>query len=578
VVSPDHLWAARVTKRILLDCHPWQRDAVMDPARRISLCVGRGGAKTTTERARALIKLLWLKNQYIGYAATSKEHARNLNWNKIKQTCESYGLRMAGEDPDVTFLESSMLMTCHRTGSTYQLRGVEDTADAEKFRGFPQAEFQVDECGSFKPELFAYLLTQCVSPRLGEALALPPGLLEFLIEWDETDEAALDAFLEPIVWDEHRGGCIALASTPPRHIGGEFYEVTREGSARHRPYAKRAEYPGWLGYSSHAWTLKDVVDLRDSKKLYPALWYNWQEAVREKAEKGWSDDNPIWKREYLGLWAADDTDTVFRYRPHVDGLPWNQWDPIGKPASTPDDLRAVLAYLRAEHKDVRTVVAADQGFKDPFAVNVFAFSPGDPERRMWHVYAFERTEMYGKLVAELLLGEDEVAAMMRSGGMPAKCGGIFGAIGTWPDGLVMDGDETFIAELANVYGVRFVKADRKPDAKIGGIELVNGDLVDGRIKILKDSPLERQIRVLQWKEDDFGRKKEDKAQANHSTDTLLYSRKLVATLFESGSVVQEKKADYRDPMGLDPEISQGSERDEFEGLLADPSYADLDWG
>ncbi len=182
VLSPDHLWAARITKRILLDCHPWQRDAVMDPARRISMCVGRGGAKTTSKRARGLIKLVWLRNQYIGFAATTKEHARNLNWNKIKTACEGYGIRASGDDPDVTFHESTMLMTCHRTGSTYQLRGVEDTSDAEKFRGFPQAEFQVDECGSFKPELFAYLLTQCVSPRLGEALALPPGLLDFLLK------------------------------------------------------------------------------------------------------------------------------------------------------------------------------------------------------------------------------------------------------------------------------------------------------------------------------------------------------------------------------------------------------------
>jgi hypothetical protein len=517
VLSPDYLWAARITKRILADEHPWQLAGTIDPSRRVSFCVGRGGAKTTTKRARALIKALWLRNQYIGYAATSKEHARLLNWDKLKLAAENYGIRMSGDDPDVTFLEASMRMTCHRTGTVYQLRGVEDTADAEKFRGFPQTEFQVDECGSFKPEVFEYLLTQCVSPRLGEALALPAGLLEFIAEWDEEDEDALEAFLEPIDWDECRGGCLVLGSTPPRRIGGEFYEVTREGSKRHRPYAKRhdPEFRDWLGYSSHNWTLKDVVDLPDSKKLYPALWYNWQEALREKAEKGWSDDNPIWKREYLGIWAADDTDTVFRYRPHVDGKPWNQWDPIGRPAMTAADLAAVVKILRADFADLRFVVQLDEGFKDPFACNVFAFSPSDVERRIWHVFAFERTEFYAKLIAQLLLGEDAVTSMMSAGVMPQKLGGIFGAIGGWPDGVGIDGDDTTIAEMANVYGIRMVKSDRKPDAKIGRIELVNGDLVDGRIKILKDSPLEKQILVLQWKEDDFGHRKEDKAQANH---------------------------------------------------------------
>lgn len=575
VLSPDYLWAARITKRILADEHPWQRDATRDPARRISLCVGRGGAKTTTKRARALIKLIWLRQQYIGYAATSKEHARILNWDKIKQACEHYGIRALGTDPDVTFLESPMRLTCHRTGSVYQLRGVEDTADAEKFRGFPQAEFQVDECGSFKPELFEYLLTQCVSPRLGEALALPPGLLEFIIDWDEDDVEGLEEFLAPIAWDDHRGGSIVLGSTPPRRIGGEFYEVTREGSTRHRPYSKRDEFPDWLGYSSHAWTLKDVVELPNAKKLYPALVYNWAEALREKAEKQWSDDNPIWKREYLGIWAADDTDTVFRYRAHVDGKEWNQWDPIGRVPTTLDDLRTILAMLREKHKNVRVVVEGDQGYKDPCAINLYAFSPMDPDRHMWHVFPFERPEMYAKLVAELLLGESEVAGLLATGKFPDKPGGLIGAIGEWPDAMGMDGDETFIAELANVYGLRFVKADRRPDAKIGGIELVNGDLVDGRIKILKDSPLEKQIRVLQWKEDDFGRKKEDKAQANHSTDTLVGARKQIANLFDSGAVTQEQAPRRQSWLDGPAEFAMAP-RDDFAGLLTDPSFADSD--
>jgi hypothetical protein len=149
----------------------------------------------------------------------------------------------------------------------------------------------------------------------------------------------------------------------------------------------------------------------------------------------------------------------------------------------------------------------------------------------------------------------------------------------------MDGDDSTLAELANTYGIRMEKSDRKPDAKIGRIELANGDLVDGRIKILKDSPLEKQITVLQWKEDDFGRRKEDKAQANHSTDTLADGRKLMADLFESGTIAQEGKTKtpeqpvaYRDPMGLDPGIGTSPGADEFEGLRDDGSWSDMDWG
>ena len=532
--------------------------------------MGRGGAKSTTERARALIKLIWLRNQRLGYAATSADHARELNWDKLKDACEAYGVSTTGPEPDVSFLETKMRMTCHRTGSVYRLRGVEDKADAEKFRGFPQAEFQVDEAGSFQPELLAYLLTSCVSPRLGEALTLSPGLLEFLIAWDEESPIPESLLVET------RGGCLVLASTPPAQLRGEFYEITRDGSRRHRPYTKRKDpdFKGWRGYSSHFWTLKDVVDLPRARDLYPALVANWEEALIEKAEKGWTDDNPIWKREYLGIWAADDTDTVFRYRPHVDGKEWNQWDPADGRHDL-GALRTIVERLREQFADVRFVVSMDQGYKDPFACNVFAFAPTDKDRRIWHSFAFERTEMYGKLIAEMLLGE-----ALDHG----KLGGIFDAIGGWPDGIVMDGDDTLLAELSNVYGIRIVKADRKPDSKFGAIELCNGDLVDGRIKILKGSPLEKQIVVLQWKEDDFGRRKEDKAQANHSSDTMIYARKLIATLFESGAVVQEAKpqasAAYKDPMGLDPGIGTENEKDEFASLLSDPTWADRDsdWG
>lgn len=583
VLSPDYLWAARITKRILADCHPWQRDAVMDPGRRISMCVGRGGAKTTSKRARALIKLLWLRNQRIGFAATSADHARELNWDPLKDMLEAYGIRTTGASPDMSFLDTRMRLTCHRTGSVYRLRGVEDKRDAEKFRGFPQAEFQADECGSWDPALLLYTVKQCVSPRLGQALSLPPGLLKFLLEWNERDEDALDEFLAPIDWENQRRGCVVLGSTPPAANRGEFYEVTRPGSKRHRAYRDRElpEFVGWRGYSSHYWALPEVVELPNAREKYPALVYNWEEALEEKAENGWADDNPIWKREYLGVWAADDTDMVFRYRPHVDGKSWNQWDPIGRPAMSVADLAAVLQVLRGEVKDLRFVVQLDEGFKDPFACNVFAFSPSDVERRIWHVFAFERVEMYAKLIAELLLGQEAVASMMGAGIMPRNLGGVFGAIGGWPDGIGIDGDDTTIAELANVYGIRMVKSDRKPDAKIGRIELVNGDLVDGRIKILKGSPLEKQILVLQWKEDDFGHRKEDKAQANHSTDTLADGRKLIATLFESGTVVQEGKTQvpetYRDPMGL-PGIGTPVDSAEEEGLLSPTEWTeDDDW-
>jgi hypothetical protein len=190
--------------------------------------------------------------------------------------------------------------------------------------------------------------------------------------------------------------------------------------------------------------------------------------------------------------------------------------------------------------------------------------------------------MYARPIAQLLLGEDPNA----SNGCrePDRPAGLLGLTG-WPIGAVIDGDQNLIDELANVYGIRFVKAQRQAEYKFGAIELVNGDLVDGRIKILKGSPLEKQATILQWKPDDFGNQREDKAQANHSTDTLIGARKLIATLFDTGAVVQEAKpsADRAPPVvafsePVRPGIPTPRETDPYSDLLPVEDYADLDWG
>lgn len=484
-------------------------------------------------------------------------------WDKLKEACEAYGVRTAvtsvvPKQPDITFLDTKMVATCLRTGSVYRLRGVEDKRDAEKFRGFPQAEFQVDECGSFSPQLLEYLTDTVVAPRLGEAQALPAGWLGYLAG-DEPLELA------PSLDDGARGGCIVLGSTPPSVLRGVFYEVTRNGSKRHRPYRDRElpEYDGWLGYSSHAWTLKDVVDLPDSEERYPALVANWQTALREKLEKGWEDDHPIWMREYLGRWAADNTATVFQYRPHRDDRPWNEWDPLdGRKLEGLQQLHAAIAALPSDVGAWHHVIAMDMGSRDPFACNVFSFAPRDPQKRIFHTFAFERQGMHAKPIAELLIGPDLDANRPQ---------GLIGVLG-WPDGMIIDTDHALIDELGNVYGVRVKKAEKKADYKHGAIELVNGDLVEGRILILKDSPLAVQIGELQWKPDEYGTPREDKAQANHSTDTLVYGRKEIAHLFDSGTVEAESSpaSAFADPLGLDAPDAP----DELSGYLAEAGYYD----
>lgn len=500
VLSPDEKWAAAIRERVLADCHPWQRDAVEDPSRRVSMLVGRGGAKTTTMRARAAIKLTSIRRADLLYLAVTKDHARELNWDPLQAMNEHYGL-------ELRFLKSEMTATCARTGARYVMNGMETDADIEPYRGKSRHELQVDEAASHNKRRLTKLLDEIIAPRLGD-----------------------------------KKGCIVLGGTPGHDLSGEFYDATRPASPAHAPYADRGK-PGHEPryWSSHAWSLKQVHELPRAAELYPALVQLWEEALLEKLKKGWSDDHPVWMREYLGLWASDFTGRVFRYLPNLpDGAPWNRWDPFdGQPLEGIQALRASITRLRSMgFANLRFVVPGDMGHTDPFALNPLAFSPTDAKRRIWHVMPFERTGMYARLIAELLVGPEAIERILRS--EPHEpYGGVFGELGCWPDGLVMDSDGNTIDELANVYGIRFKKADRNPGYKHGGIELVNGEFVDGRLFVIANSPLEKQLEQLQWREDQFGRVKEDPRQANHSTDTLVYGRKLIANLFESGSVEQE---------------------------------------
>ena len=543
VLSPDERWAAEIRERILADCHPFQRDAVEDPSRRISILGGRGGAKTTTLRSRAAIKVTAIRHAEILYFARTKPHAKKLYWDKLQEMNEHYGLELRFKDSDRT-------ATCARTGGIITITGMEDDADIEVHRGYPFNEVQIDEAASHQPARVAKLMDQIVGPRLGE-----------------------------------RNGCIVLAGSAGFDLKGDFYDATRPGSMKHSPYRDRAlagyERRYW---SSHYWTAKMVAELPNAATLYPAIVANWLEALKEKAEKGWSDDNPIWLREYLAQWASDDTNMVFHYRAMLsDGTPWNQWDPHeGRAIEGLQGLELSIAKLRAMGVwPLRYVYGGDMGTALPYALNIFAFSPRDPKRGIWHVMFFERTGMHARPIAELHMGpEAATRAFLQQPIEPYA--GAMGVTG-WPDAQVMDTDLATLEELKKTYGLPYKKAERNPHYKKGAIELVNGSFIDGQIHVIAGSPLEEQLTTLQWRENRFGHVEEDQRQASHSTDTLVYGRREIAGLFESGAVEQEAPAQGPGPQGgpqRAPPPQAPAPRDQ--GISSDPLRVPLQfvdpWG
>jgi hypothetical protein len=138
--------------------------------------------------------------------------------------------------------------------------------------------------------------------------------------------------------------------------------------------------------------------------------------------------------------------------------------------------------------------------------------------------------------------------------------------------------DALVEELSNVYGLRVTPAKKKD--KHDAIELFNGDLVDGRIKVLKGSSLEDQLLSLQWAIDDFGKLKESKAQANHSTDAAIYARTAAHHQIkeEAPPARVHHLSDYRKVDTDEEEAERNEEEEGFRSLLSDGDfYGDGFW-
>jgi len=211
---------------------------------------------------------------------------------------------------------------------------------------------------------------------------------------------------------------------------------------------------------------------------------------------------------------------VYAFRPHdAAGEMFNLWDP-------PRDQHG-FAVLPEGINDWVYAVGVDIGWKDATAVEVFAFSPTHPSRTLYHVYEVYTGRMYAKALAEVLIGQ----ALDHN-----VYGGIFGAIGGWPIVLVGDfarSGGALLQELSTVYGITVTPADKPYAYKSNSIELTNSMLYEGQIKILKGSGIHREMTVLQWVVDQFGKRTENQTQDNHGSDGLIYLRDAVSSMLPS---------------------------------------------
>lgn len=487
--------------------HPKQRLFVDDDARRIAALVGARGGKSTGGRARFLKRMLRTPRARCLFVAPTLGQAKRILWEPFKTMLHRLGIPFESNETDL------VLRMLHN-GSTLMLGGAATKADIDRYRGIALHEIGIDECTSFRPGLLGNLIDRVLAPRLGD----------------------------------YRG-TLWMISTPGHILRGIFYEATRNGSETGTPFEDQDAPPE--GFSTHHWSLQDGA------AHVTALANAWAEALETKRRNGWSDDHPVWKREYLGLWAADDTENIFKYRPHdEDGNELNQWDP------KLDEHGVAILPEHLKGKPILYSYGVDPGIRDPFALVIFAWSPHDPTKTLYHVYEFAKQGMYAERIAELFLGPGHSLDSPK---------GLVGATG-WPAAKTADKQNNLATfeELANVYGLFFKKAEKRD--KQASQELFNGDLLGGRIKIIKGSAYELQLMTLQYEVDELGGIREDTAARNDLADAGLYARNEAQHLHGTS---EPEKEPYFEPRTTDDDGMGNSDADMGDALYYDSTYDDL---
>lgn len=431
---------------------PMQKAVVLDPSKRIAARTPRRGGKTTTVRGRLMHCCLSKRNANCLYVALTRQSAESLMWGGktgLKRFVHELGL-----EHDVEFNNSKLQMVIRSTGSVLTLTGADNRADIDKHRGGEFDEAWIDEAKSFPERLLKELIAEVIEPALLT-----------------------------------RDGALGMIGTPGNLLSGPFYDVTRTGSEIARPYGTPlTDDSDKRVWSFHTWTMADNT----------AAPEQWARALKVKADNGYSDTNPIWLREFLGQWAANDTDHVYRFRAHDgNGKPWNIWTPGPKTKQNPFG-------LPLEHQ-WQFVYGLDMGHGDPFAFEVWAFS--ETSRDILQCWEFTRTKMSVTEVGQLLEQ------------MTAKTG--------YPMGIVSDTaglGGMVLQEIAERFGIKVEAAEKKN--KVDAIELTNADLIDGHMKLLDEpgivNTLRQQMLELQWDETGL---KENKAQRNDCCDATIYARR-----------------------------------------------------
>lgn len=431
---------------------PPQRAIDDDPARRKGvLCPGRAGKTTAFGRIVAATAKR-KRRPNIAYVSLTQKNARGYLWQPLLEVNQLYELGFEPKNTEGRFDLPG--------GGKIEFFGAATADEAEKLRGFPWDLVIIDEAKSIAALILKALLGDILPPRLAD-----------------------------------RRGTLIVGGTPGAALFGSFFDITgapgrriRNGKALSRPWRER-ELEKWQGiaweWSCHHWPL--------SENTAPGVEHLWRDALALKALRGWSDDHPLWLREYMGEWATDETGRLYRFDPER-----NLWTPGKKDEENPFGLPRGYDWYFA--------LGVDIGFSDPFCIQTLAFADTHPA--LHQVAEFYKRGLTYRQQAEAILAAQ------------AKCGERL--IGTAVD----PARKSSLATLTAEHGVPLQPAEKRE--KRDALELASADFYEGRVLVLRGSQLHEQAATLTY--DETGLKEPENVE-NDASDGFLYAHRLAQHRF-----------------------------------------------
>lgn len=438
---------------------PHQAALEADPNPFVAVVSSRQTGKSTAALLLATIRCLVQPRSSWVIIGLTRPAVKKVYWSDLQNisTTLELGIKFQYQELVASFPNSSKIYFV----------GTEDIGEAEKLRGGRYHGAIIDECKSYPEEVLRYLVEEVLAPALmGQA------------------------------------GQLYLIGTPGDILRGEFYEATCDQPVL-RGEGDGALWSNWrfrhdkldirpFVWSSHRWSLQNNTiqfkDVRTGK-----AFTLWEKALQIKALRGWKDDHPAWRREFLGEWVEALGKFVYRLRKE------NLYTPnaLGLPAAAPE---GTVWYK---------VAGLDFGSTDGTAVVVWAYSPTFPG--LWEVYSEKR-----RTEGTLRLTVSSIAQWFHQ--VEAAYGPIDGWVGD------MSGLATMVVDTLGDDHQVFIEPAEKRE-KIDHIELFNNDLDAGIIHCVEDSELTKEMPLNRWLPRSLATPKrvEDPATPNDLCDAGLYA-------------------------------------------------------